>query len=49
MSGIVASKDKLPEIINTVIGAVQAGELDARLKAAADASPIRKAKANKKK
>jgi hypothetical protein len=27
MSGIACSKDKLPEIIQTVIGAVQAGEL----------------------
>ena len=40
------SIDKMPALIDTLIGAVRAGELDEQLSAAAKASPVRKA--NKK-
>jgi hypothetical protein len=50
MTGIqVKSLAELPEIIQTVIQAAKAGELDKQLQEAADASPIKKAKAAKKK
>jgi len=42
----VPSIDKMPALIDTLIGAVRAGELDEQLSAAAKASPVRKA--NKK-
>ncbi len=45
----VKSMAELPETINKVIAAVNAGELDAQLKAAADASPIKKAREKAKK
>jgi uncharacterized protein DUF6641 len=38
----VASVDKLPALIETLITAVRAGELDEQLSAAAKASPVRK-------
>jgi hypothetical protein len=50
LTGIqVNSMAELPETINAVIQAVKAGELDAQLKAAADASPIKKAREKMKK